>query len=177
MGLAVAQVAWRRANQLGDFVRVLELRAIDLDHRASVSKQDFRGRFHDARLPGPRRPKKKEVPYRAARRIQPGAKNLVQIDQRLDALFLSDNLLPQRRLEINRVRAAFAGVEWQDSFAHDRLLVRPRCRAHVAESPAYTAKLVELNLNGGMQEPHLYKQFPCHHGGFRNSEERRNDVR
>ena len=105
---------------------MLELRAIHLDHRASVSKQDFRGRFHDARLPGPRRPKKKEVPYRAAWRVKPGAKDLVQIDQRLDALFLSDNLLPQRGLEINRVRAALAGIEWQDGFAHDRLLVRPR---------------------------------------------------
>ena len=50
MGLAVAQVAWRRANQLGDFVRVLELRAINLDYRAGVSKQDFRGRFHDSGL-------------------------------------------------------------------------------------------------------------------------------
>src|SRR6266446_3178523 len=122
MGFPMPQVAWRRADQLGNFVRVLELRAIDLDHRASVPKQDFRSRFHDAGLSGPRRPKKKEVPYRAAGRVQSGAKNLVQVHQRLDALLLSDNFPPQRGLEINRIRAALAGVEWQDGFAHDRLL-------------------------------------------------------
>ena len=36
MGLAVAQVARRRADQLGDFVAVLELGAVDLDHRAGL---------------------------------------------------------------------------------------------------------------------------------------------
>jgi hypothetical protein len=48
--LTVSQVAWRRADQFGDFVRVLEFRAVHLDHRARVSKQDFRCRLHNPRL-------------------------------------------------------------------------------------------------------------------------------
>jgi hypothetical protein len=56
MRLAVSQITWGRANQLRDFVRVLELRAIDLNDRARISKQDLGCRFHNARLPRPCRP-------------------------------------------------------------------------------------------------------------------------
>ena len=55
MRFAMPQVAWRRADQLGDFVRVLEFRAIHLDHRARIAEQNFRRRFHDARLARTRR--------------------------------------------------------------------------------------------------------------------------
>ena len=50
MGLAVAQVSWRRADQFGNLVRVLKLRAIHLDERTGISEQDLGRGFDDARL-------------------------------------------------------------------------------------------------------------------------------
>ena len=48
MRLAMSQIAWRRADQLGDFMAVLELRAIDLDDRARILHQRLGCRFHDS---------------------------------------------------------------------------------------------------------------------------------
>src|SRR5216683_3936418 len=126
MRLAMPQVSWGRANQLGNFMRVLKFRAIYLNHGAGVAKENFRSRFHDTRLPRACRPKKQQIPYRAAWRVQSSAKDLVQVHQRLDTLFLSDDLPSQRGLEIDRIRAALAGVEIEDVVAHDRLLANPR---------------------------------------------------
>ncbi len=177
MSFAMPQIPWRRPDQFGNFMRVLKFGTIDLDNGARVAKQNLCGRFHYAGFPRSGRPEKQQVPHRAAWRIQSGAKDLVQVHQRLDALFLSDNFPSQRGLKIDGVRAAFAGVEWQDSFVHDRLLANPRRRVRVAESHASTAKLVQLDLKGGLQKPQLHKQLPRHHGGFRNPEKRRKQVR
>src|SRR6267378_235704 len=111
MGFAMAQVAWGRTDQLGDFVRMLELRAIDLDHRAGVPKQDFRGRFHDARLSRPCRPKKKEVPHRTAGRVQSSAKNLKHVDEGLHTFFLAYDLGSQGSVKITGVIAANGWIQ------------------------------------------------------------------
>jgi len=50
-------------------------------------------------------------------------------------------------------------------------------RVRIAEPPASAVKLVELDLNGRLQKPHLHQQLPRHYGGFRNSEERRKQIR
>src|SRR6266478_5810065 len=111
MGFAVAQIAWRRADELGNFVRVLELRAIDLNDRARVSKKDLRGRLHDARLSGPGRTQEQQVPHRSAGRIQSGAKDLKHVHEGLYTLFLPHNLGAQRRVKIARVRAANGWIQ------------------------------------------------------------------
>src|SRR5258708_11381506 len=98
MCLAVAQVAWRRTNQLGNLVRVLELRAIHFNDRASVPKKDFRCRFHDARLSRAGRTQEQQVAYRTAGRVQSGTKDLKHVNYGLDALFLPDDLGAQRGL-------------------------------------------------------------------------------
>src|SRR6266852_8623407 len=128
MGFSMSQIPGGRADELGNFVGVLKFRAIDLDHRARVAKKNLGGRFHDAGLPRARRPKKQQIPYRAAWRVQAGAKDLVQVHQRLDTFFLSDNFSSQRSLEIDRVRTALAGIESKDIDAHGRLLTTPRWR-------------------------------------------------
>ena len=64
MGFTVTQISRRRADQFSNLVRVLKLRAIDFDNRARISKQNFRGGFHNARLARAGRPKKKEISYR-----------------------------------------------------------------------------------------------------------------
>ncbi len=90
---------------------VLKLCAIDPDDRPGISKQDLGGRFHDACLSRTRRTQKQQIPHWAPRRIQAGAKHLVQVDERLNRLFLPDNLRSQRRLKINRIRTALAWIE------------------------------------------------------------------
>src|SRR5260370_4710816 len=50
MGFAMAQVAGRRADQLGNFVAVLEFSAVDLDHGARIPEKRFRHGLYHARL-------------------------------------------------------------------------------------------------------------------------------
>src|SRR5882724_5431681 len=129
----MAKIARGRADQFGNFMGMLKLRAIDLDHRAGIAKKNFGGRLHDARFSRTRRPEKQQISYWAAWGVQSGAKDLVEIHQRLDALFLSNNFPAQRGLKIHRVCAALAGIEWKDEVAHDRLLANPRWRVRIAE--------------------------------------------
>ena len=111
MRLAVPQISRRRADQLRDFVRVLEFGAIHLDHRARIAEQHFGRRFHDARLARARRPEEQKIPHRPSRRIQAGAKHLIQVHDGLHRFVLSDDLPPQPSLEIARLHAAQGRVE------------------------------------------------------------------
>ena len=111
MGLAVPQVAWRRANQLGNFVRVLELRAIYLYDRARISKEDFRGSFHNAGFSGAGRSQEQKIAHRASRRIQPCAKDLEHVHKGLHAFFLSHDLGTQGGMKITRVVATDARIQ------------------------------------------------------------------
>ena len=61
----MAQISRRRTDQLGNFMRVLEFRAIHLDHRARIAKQNFRRRFHHARLARAGRSEEKQIRPRA----------------------------------------------------------------------------------------------------------------
>ncbi len=47
---AVSQIPWRRTNQLGDFVGVLEFRAIHFDYCPAVSEQNLGGGLDRARF-------------------------------------------------------------------------------------------------------------------------------
>src|SRR5713226_2385841 len=111
MGFAMAQVPWRRPDQLRNLMRMLEFRAIDFDHRSCVSKQNFRRRFHNARLAGPRWSQKQQIPYWPPRRVQTGTEDLVQVDQRLHTLFLPDNFRPQRALKVSGIAAPDGGIQ------------------------------------------------------------------
>src|SRR5208337_2901983 len=55
MGFTMAQIARRRADQLCDLMRMLELSAVNLDAGARVAKQRLRHGLDDASLAGPRR--------------------------------------------------------------------------------------------------------------------------
>jgi len=87
----MAEVSRGRTNQLGDFVRVLELCAVDLNHQPGITKKNLGCCFDDAGLTGPGRPEEEQVAYGAARRIQSGAEDLIEIDKGLDALFLAND--------------------------------------------------------------------------------------
>src|SRR6267154_2899688 len=92
-------------------MRVLEFRAIDLDYRAGVPKQDFRSCFHDARLSRSCRPQKKQVSHRTAGRVQSGAKDLKHVYEGLHAFFLTDDLGPQGSVKITSVIAADGWIQ------------------------------------------------------------------
>ncbi len=89
--LAVAEIARRRADQLGNFMAVLKFRTINLDHCPGVLHEGLGGRFHDASLARPRRSKEQEVPDRTpgsghAREIQ-----LIYIDDLFDRFVLPND--------------------------------------------------------------------------------------
>src|SRR6267142_1402824 len=111
MGYAVAQIARRSANQLGNFVGVLELRAIDLDHRAGIPKKDFRGRFHNARLSRTGRTEEQQVTHRTAGRVQSGAEHLEHVNEGLHTFFLPYDLCAQGSVEITRVGASDGWIQ------------------------------------------------------------------
>jgi hypothetical protein len=76
-----------------------------------ISKEDFRGRFHDAGFSGAGWPQEQEIAYWAPWRIQPGAKNLEHIDKGLHAFLLSYNLGAQGRMKIARIVAADGRIQ------------------------------------------------------------------
>ena len=111
MGLAVAEVSRRRADQLGDLVRVLELGAVDLDAGASVAEQGFRHGFDDAGLAGAGGPQKQEVADRTAGRIQAGQEHLVDLDHLFNGLLLADDFAAKGVFKLPGIIAAAGWVE------------------------------------------------------------------
>src|SRR5467141_3541018 len=111
MRLPVSQVSRRRADQLGNLVRVLELGAIDLDAGPCVTEERLGHRFHHPRLAGAGRPQKQQIAHWTARRIQPGQKHLKDFRDLLDSLILPYNLPAQGGLKVTGVIAAAARVK------------------------------------------------------------------
>ena len=99
MRFAMSQVSGRRADQLRDLVAVLKLGAVDLDDRARILQQRFGGGFDDARLAGTGRTQEQEVSDRTARGAHARQMHLIDVDDLLDRLILSDNHPAQAGLE------------------------------------------------------------------------------
>src|SRR5260370_32248564 len=119
MRFAVAQVARRRANQFRDFVGVLKLRTIHLDNRAWVAEQYFGRGFHNAGFAGTGRTKKQQITNWPPRRVQPRAEHLIQVHQRLYALFLADDLRAKRSLKVAGFVAANGWIQLlPDGWSH-----------------------------------------------------------
>src|SRR5262249_37792733 len=92
MSLAMPQISWRRANQLGDLMRVLKLRAVDLDARARIAKQCLRHRLHYAGLARTRRSQEQQIGHRTSLRIQSRKKRLVDLRYLFDCLVLANDV-------------------------------------------------------------------------------------
>ena len=106
MGLAMAQVSRRRADQLGDFVRVLEFGAVDLDAGAGVAEERFGHGFDDPGFARAGGPEEQQIANRTSRRIQSRQKHLVDFDHFLDGLVLADDLAAQGAFEFPGIVAA-----------------------------------------------------------------------
>src|SRR5712692_1425975 len=135
MRLPVAQIPRRRANQLGDLVRMLELGAVYLDHRPRVPKQDLRRRFHNARLARAGGAQEQQVAHRPSRWTHPGGEDLVEVHHRLHPGLLTDNPAAQRGVKLLRFDTATRGIEnfvapahWPTSYRYLRLANTTPCK-------------------------------------------------
>src|SRR5579863_2719692 len=106
MRFPVAEVTRGRANDLGDFVGVLELGAVDLDDGARAAEENFGGGFDDARFAGAGGAEEEQVADGPAGRVESSGEDLEQFDERLNAVVLAYDLRAQGILEFNGVRAA-----------------------------------------------------------------------
>src|SRR5579872_5472061 len=111
MSLPVTQIPRRRANQLRNFVRMLEFCAINLDDGARISKQNLRSRFHDPRLARASGSEEEQVPDGPPRRVQSRTEDLIQVHQRLHPFRLSDDLRAQRSLKIASICASDGWIQ------------------------------------------------------------------
>ena len=100
LGFAMAQVAGRRADQLGDFVLHLELAAIHLEHVLLAAVQDFGQRFHGFGLARAGRSQQQEDAHRAAFRREAGLEHLDVGNDDARRGRLADHLLRQNRGQI-----------------------------------------------------------------------------
>src|SRR5580765_2330469 len=112
---------------------MLELGAIDLNHGPWVAKQNLRRSFHDSRLTRTGRTEEQQVADRAPRRVQSGTEHLIEVHQRLHALFLAHDLRPQRTFKIPCLVASYCRIQLlPDRWSHDSsptLRIRPIARA------------------------------------------------
>src|SRR5690242_8215112 len=99
MRFPVAEIARGRADNFGDFVGVLEFGAVDLDDGAWAAEQNFGGGFDDAGLARAGGAEEEQVADRAAGRVESSGEDLEQLDERLNAVVLADDLRAQCVLE------------------------------------------------------------------------------
>src|SRR5262249_5398847 len=95
MSLAMPQISRRRANQLGDLMRVLKLRTVDLDAGARIAKQRLRHRLHYAGLARTCRSEEQQIGHRTSLRIQSRQKRLVDLGYLFDGLVLANDVAMQ----------------------------------------------------------------------------------
>src|SRR5262245_17448754 len=100
----MAEVSGRRADQLGDLMRVLKFAAIDLNHRVSITEKRFRRCLNDTCLPGAGGPQEQHGPNRASYRIHPCQEDLIEIAHLSNGLLLSHNARAETLRELQSAR-------------------------------------------------------------------------
>src|SRR5690349_20026642 len=96
----MTQVSGRRTDQLGDLVAVLELRTVDLDHRAGFAGETFCHRFDRARLTRARWSQEQQAAHRPSRRIHSRQEGLVNAKDVANGRVLPDDTLAHVLLEL-----------------------------------------------------------------------------
>src|SRR5262249_60048692 len=86
-------------------MRVLELRAVDLDRGARVAEERLRHGFDHSGLPRAGGPQEEEVADRSSRRVQPGQKHLIDFDYLFNGLILANDLATKCAFKVPRVTA------------------------------------------------------------------------
>ena len=111
MGFAVAQVARRRADQLGDFVGVLKFGAVNLDAGARVAEEGLGHGFDDPGFPRAGGAEEQQIANWTSRRIQSRQKHLVDFDHFLDGLVLTDDSAAKGAFKLSGIIAAARRVK------------------------------------------------------------------
>ena len=111
MSFAMAEIAWGRTDELGNFVRVLKFGAVHLDDETGIAEENFRGGFDDARFARTGRTEEEQIPNGTAGRVEAGAKDLIEVDEGLHTLFLADDLAANGVMEIAGIGATDGGVQ------------------------------------------------------------------
>src|SRR5713101_2740231 len=111
MRLAMTQVARRRADQFGNFVRVLKFGAVNLDAGTGVAEQSLGHGFYDTGFPRAGGPKEQKIANGTARRIQACQKHLVNFDHFLDGLVLTDDSAAKGAFEFSGIIGAARRVK------------------------------------------------------------------
>src|SRR5215469_13884056 len=111
MRLAMSEIAGRRADQLGNFVTVLKFCTVDLNYCAGVLHQRLRCGLHDPGFARPGRSEEKKISDRPSWSAHPCQVHLVDVDDLLDRLILTNNQLAQVRLEDFRFAARLRRIE------------------------------------------------------------------
>jgi hypothetical protein len=86
----MAQISRRRTDQLGDFVTVLKLSAIDLQHRTSIANERLCQSLYEACFAGAGWSQKQKVSDWASRSGHSREECLINIYDLIDGLFLAD---------------------------------------------------------------------------------------
>ena len=92
-------------------MRVLKLRAIDLDARASVAKQSFRYGFDHASLTGSGRSQKNQVADRTVWRIQSRQEHLIDLSYFFDRGILADDSAAKSFFKLSCVTASAGRIQ------------------------------------------------------------------
>src|SRR5215469_18574760 len=118
MSFAMPQISRGRTDQLGNFMRMLKLCAVDLDAGARIAKQCLRHRLHHARLARTGRSKEQEIPHRTSGRIEPSQKRLIDLRHFFDGLFLANNIPMQGIRKRNRLSVATRRIQRDGEISH-----------------------------------------------------------
>src|ERR1022692_1525300 len=105
------EVSGRRADQFGDFVAMLELRAIDLNYRARIAHQAFRRGFHQPRLAASGGSQEQKIADRSSRAGHARQVSLVNADDLLNGLVLAYNPLVQIRVQLFSLKSGLRWIE------------------------------------------------------------------
>src|SRR6185436_10138228 len=107
----MAEIAWRRTDELGDFVRVLEFGAVNLHHRVRVAEQRLGGGLNHPRLTRSGRSQKEQRAERLTWRHQFRQIDLIDLRESKSSLILRHDAPEEFHLEFTGLIASLSDVE------------------------------------------------------------------
>src|SRR5437870_5659253 len=111
MSLTVPQISRRRADQLGYLMAVLELSAVDLDHRARVADETLSGRLDKPGFARAGRSEEQKISDRPAGTRQARHVRLIDIDDLLNCVILADDASPKVVIKLLGIDAGFIRIK------------------------------------------------------------------
>src|SRR5215472_2569736 len=111
MSFTMPEIARRRTDQFGDFMTMLEFGAIDFDYRSSISDHRFGERLDEPRFTRSRWTQEQKVADRAAGSVHSGQKSLIDINDLINGIVLSNDPLVQICVELLCLASTLNGIQ------------------------------------------------------------------